>query len=219
MSRLFRILNDNETIGVVYDSKEHTSPRKQEIIRLWDTLKAVCRFSKETGISLQTAYNTGMKIMDGTERLSDDQGDVIISNYPNHGKRFYTEMKRFNRIHDIRLEQEKIEYLWEVVWETVRLELYRNLPSRLHSISYYQDIGNAMRYCQFGRDNTHIVLSVTPDKQCRQFDENWFKQITTSSNYDEVTELAKGYWSGKMTPNRIIEVLVTGKYEFQRSEY
>ena len=78
MSRLFRILNDNETIGVVYDSKEHTSPRKQEIIRLWDTLKAVCRFSKETGISLQTAYNTGMKIMDGTERLSDDQGDVII---------------------------------------------------------------------------------------------------------------------------------------------
>ena len=103
MSRLFRILNDNETIGVVYDSKEHTSPRKQEIIRLWDTLKAVCRFSKETGISLQTAYNTGMKIMDGTERLSDDQGDVIISNYPNHGKRFYTEMKRFNRIHDIRL--------------------------------------------------------------------------------------------------------------------
>ena len=66
MSRLFRILNDNETIGVVYDSKEHTSPRKQEIIRLWDTLKAVCRFSKETGISLQTAYNTGMKIMDGT---------------------------------------------------------------------------------------------------------------------------------------------------------
>ena len=108
MSRLFRILNDNETIGVVYDSKEHTSPRKQEIIRLWDTLKAVCRFSKETGISLQTAYNTGMKIMDGTERLSDDQGDVIISNYPNHGKRFYTEMKRFNRIHDIRLEQEKI---------------------------------------------------------------------------------------------------------------
>lgn len=161
MSRLFRILNDNETIGVVYDSKEHTSPRKQEIIRLWDTLKAVCRFSKETGISLQTAYNTGMKIMDGTERLSDDQGDVIISNYPNHGKRFYTEMKRFNRIHDIRLEQEKIEYLWEVVWETVRLELYRNLPSRLHSISYYQDIGNAMRYCQFGRDNTHIVLSVT----------------------------------------------------------
>ena len=172
MSRLFRILNDNETIGVVYDSKEHTSPRKQEIIRLWDTLKAVCRFSKETGISLQTAYNTGMKIMDGTERLSDDQGDVIISNYPNHGKRFYTEMKRFNRIHDIRLEQEKIEYLWEVVWETVRLELYRNLPSRLHSISYYQDIGNAMRYCQFGRDNTHIVLSVTPDKQCRQFDEN-----------------------------------------------
>lgn len=88
MSRLFRILNDNETIGVVYDSKEHTSPRKQEIIRLWDTLKAVCRFSKETGISLQTAYNTGMKIMDGTERLSDDQGDVIISNYPNHGKPF-----------------------------------------------------------------------------------------------------------------------------------
>ena len=67
-----------------------------------------------------------------------------------------------------------------------------------------------------GRDNTHIVLSVTPDKQCRQFDENWFKQITTSSNYDEVTELAKGYWSGKMTPNRIIEVLVTGKYEFLR---
>ena len=125
-------------------------------------------------------------------------------------------MKRFNRIHDIRLEQEKIEYLWEVVWETVRLELYRNLPSRLHSISYYQDIGNAMRYCQLGRDNTHIVLSVTPDKQCRQFDENWFKQITTSSNYDEVTELAKGYWSGKMTPNRIIEVLVTGKYEFLR---
>lgn len=52
MSRLFRILNDNETIGVVYDSKEHTSPRKQEIIRLWDPLKAVCRFSKETGISL-----------------------------------------------------------------------------------------------------------------------------------------------------------------------
>ena len=96
MSRLFRILNDNETIGVVYDSKEHTSPRKQEIIRLWDTLKAVCRFSKETGISLQTAYNTGMKIMDGTERLSDDQGDVIISNYPNHGKRFYTEMKKLN---------------------------------------------------------------------------------------------------------------------------
>lgn len=96
------------------------------------------------------------------------------------------------------------------------MELYRNLPSRLHSISYYQDIGNAMRYCQFGRDNTHIVLSVTPDKQCRQFDENWFKQITTSSNYDEVTELAKGYWSGKMTPNRIIEVLVTGKYEFLR---
>lgn len=30
MSRLFRILNDNETIGVVYDSKEHTSPRKKE---------------------------------------------------------------------------------------------------------------------------------------------------------------------------------------------
>ena len=30
------------------------------------------------------------------------------------------------------------------------------------------------------------------------------------------TELAKGYWSGKMTPNRIIEVLVTGKYEFLR---
>ncbi|MFO1261211.1 MAG: hypothetical protein U1E68_09085 [Sphingomonadaceae bacterium] len=99
-------------------------------------------------------------------------------------------------------EQEK-----EAYWEKVRAASFSQLPSRLKSFYCFEDRSNAEAANKkwFNDDRAILELRIIHGSQIARVDTQWL-----NCNEEKWPHHSKEYWSGTMTNDPFVEIIVSG---------
>lgn len=106
-------------------------------------------------------------------------------------------------------------YLWELIWEIIRVNEFPNRFSRMESLFLFKEQEQARNFFNEYRDlNFKIAEIEILDGNIEAYDMNWFTIVPSDIPVSEVQVYARRYWSQEMTDNPIKEFLFQGKYKW-----
>ena len=224
-----RILNpQDEPKGQILTS-EHKSSFRQEVFAYRRLSHDIYIFSQKTGLQVKNAVRVAENVPTFLDLLNDffmskdsqyDLHQMLIDDPVRYiaGDDLYAFAS--NYIADINetglcFDWGKENYLWEFIWEMIRISEFPNMPSRMDSLFLFDNKENAMEFKAKFRNLDYQLVDVNLlGGSTKSFDMNWFSNVPCDIPLSEVNEYARNYWKQAHTKNPVIEVLYQGVYSW-----
>lgn len=233
-TKLYRVLNDEETYNFHYTSYIYPSKRKENAIKLYEQIEKVCKLSQECNIKISSALRIATQygwVIEDVQRmvrkganeipldlfLVCDEQKEYISMQPLVD--FIVEYNTYYQETGIFLDDEKGhgQYFWEVIWEIVRKGEFPDANSRLDSSFAFTSRTDAVQFSkEFRVPERKVAKVVVEEADINIYDMQWITTVPVDSTMNEVVEYARNYWKGLKTENPVMEALIFGKYTFKK---
>ena len=106
-------------------------------------------------------------------------------------------------------------YIWEYIWEMVRISDYSDKPSRIESQFFFDNIDNAKIFNSQIHGNDYQLARIhLLEGDFQSFDMSWFSDIPSDITISEAEVYARNYWEQKQTDHPVMEFLFQGKYRW-----
>ena len=113
------------------------------------------------------------------------------------------------------LEFHLVGLVWEYIFEIARQYVDKNLPSRLDSVFFFDNINSAKYYSTKQRQGLGEVymINVIQEDCAQAFDMNWLDSIPLCATFGDAIKTAIKYWQQETTDNPTMEILFQGQFE------
>lgn len=233
-TKLYRVLNDEETYNFHYTSYIYPSKRKENAIKLYEQIEKVCKLSQECNIKISSALRIATQygwVIEDVQRmvrkganeipldlfLVCDEQKEYISMQPLVD--FIVEYNTYYQETGIFMDDEKGhgQYFWEVIWEIVRKDEFPDANNRLDSCFAFTSRADAVRFSkEFRVPERKVAEVVVEEADINIYDMQWITTVPVDSTMNETVEYARNYWKGLKTENPVMEALIFGKYTFKK---
>jgi len=107
------------------------------------------------------------------------------------------------------------DYLWEMIYEKIRLLFYPEKPSRLASYFLFSSSEDYSKYLKLShvQPGRKAGVSVIETRKQHIADMVLFTEVPNEATFSQAAGFAHRYWSGKTSPDPIMEVIFQGKCE------
>ena len=102
-------------------------------------------------------------------------------------------------------------YLWEHLYDDIRLEKYEDLPKRLESFFLFANIADCEYYITKHKGGGTICeVELVDTETIFKGDMTLLDGIPNDANYNEASEIIDFYWSGKTSKSPVFEYVFQG---------
>lgn len=206
---LYRVMDDEERTGVVYDSRKDLSARKSAVLKYFDQIDLTCRYAERAGLSIEQALHCASCIVGGDDGVFD--GGCIYEEFRCAYLRNYEES-------GVLLNESfhHGQYFWEVIWELVRRREVPRAVSRLSSCFLFADLSSAEAFAREYRSrDARVVRCITHGGRLMSYDMNWLTSAPFDADMPIAQSFALKYWRGLYSAEPCVEVLFEGLYEYE----
>ena len=232
-TKLYRVLNDEETYNFHYTSYIYQSKRKENAMEFYEQIENVCKLSQKCNIkiasALRIATQYGWVIEDMQHLVQNNATEIPLELFLVYDEpkvyiptqplwEFIKEYNTFYQETGISLDDEKGDgqYFWEIIWDIVRRDEFPDANSRLDSCFAFINRADAVQFLKEFRDPGRKVAEVIiEDADINVYDMQWITTVPVDSTMNEAVEYARNYWKGLKTENPIMEALIFGEYTFK----
>lgn len=232
--QLYRIINPiEERIGEEVDAVSRPlSPRIYKTKELSPVFNLIVDFWREEEVQLATAVQAIVLLPSYFDKLNialEQHKELFELRYVNSKESkplVETETIRNLAIRylqcGIKMNPDEGCYIWEYLWELVRQAQYPNCTSRYNCLFAFENRADAEKYLKerIKENPSHAIdkichVEIKHIEKQEVYDMRWLDEIEIFAKYNEYMQAAGNYWSGKMTPNPLKEVLFQGIYSLQ----
>ncbi len=107
-------------------------------------------------------------------------------------------------------------YLWEIMNEAVRNQLYKSFPKRLSSVFLFDSLDscNYYRSTHLAGKGTIYEVELLETKAFFEGDMKIIDKIENQILYHDLLSEFIAYWEGRMTETPVKEIIFQGKYQY-----
>ncbi len=141
---------------------------------------------------------------------------VTITKKDQHKNKFVTEKKLIEIIKQLDSLGIKAlyvgTYIWEFLYEKIRINKYPNKPSRLSSFFLFDNIDDCYYYIDTHKNGTAICkVEIIEIRSLHKGDMNLLDMIPNHCTYNEAEKLVDLYWLGEKSEKPVFEYVLQGK--------
>lgn len=222
-----------EPAGKELDSRvvSESSARKKRTSALYDLFDCIGTFSAKQDIKLDAAMNIAtypeiyippLKNALASGRKDVSFGDIgcFMIDREISIKALIDYMKKYQSLCDtaqtwITEKDSDRECIWEYIWEKERRTLDKHLPSRLQSVSLFDNEFDADQYREeyYGDFGTVMGVEIQEQRSFGSYDMSWYTGVPSGIPYNEAAMYARNYWKGRDNDEPMKEYLLDGVYK------